>query len=469
MGDEKKMVTNMSWGNILSDVFSKHTKGETSQVLSRGLEGHVPEPDQMFKTWKKPYLFARLALIGLILSLITYIVVLFYGNILNSGAAFFLIFLMAFFPPMCIMIFSWEMNIAGTISVFEAVFFMMLGGVLSMLTGGTLLYLIPNIPYALGGPLPEEIAKVLIICILMRRQKMRYGLEGLVIGCCVGAGFAAVETAGYGLDIALTTGGAIYTLIIRGLLSLGGHAAWGMIYGTAIGLAKRGSRKMKGTFIADPLVILTVLAVFIMHFLWNLNPVQLLDMMSLSMVQFIAKAQDTYIWYIVLIIISWILALFIIRRGVRQLIEVNNHAVASGSGSAGPQGAHPVSPAASGVAQATPAQPVKAPSATKVLTVQGKGGVMDGRVFELMTGGSIVFGRDSQKSKVTYASDTKGISSVHCEIKVKNGFPVLIDRGSSFGTFFSNGEKLEANVPYKLADGVEFYLAMKEQSFIVRI
>ena len=73
--------------------------------------------------------------------------------------------------------------------------------------------------------------------------------------------------------------------------------------------------------------------------------------------------------------------------------------------------------------------------------------------------GLIAIGRDPKKCQVIFPDDSKGISSLHCEITEKQGSYTLTDKGSSFGTFLSGGRKLTANQGVTLNKGDTFYLA----------
>ena len=89
-------------------------------------------------------------------------------------------------------------------------------------------------------------------------------------------------------------------------------------------------------------------------------------------------------------------------------------------------------------------------------------GVFSGQVYPLSN--SIVLGRDPKKCNIIFPSQTPGISGVHCEVRVSNGAVMLIDRGSSYGTFY-NGAKLRPNEPVALLAGDSFYLATPQNEF----
>ncbi|MEY8428271.1 PrsW family glutamic-type intramembrane protease [Lachnospiraceae bacterium 46-15] len=492
-----------SWKDVFSDVMKPHTKEQRGKVLVRGISGYVPEPSKMLEEWQKPWLFLRFGVIGILLSVLAVFIWNIFGGFLR-GLDFSVYLITAFFPLIMVVMFFWEMNIPGTISIFEMVFLMLLGGLLSMMGTGNLHLLIPDIPQALQGPLPEEIAKFTVICVLMSLGKYKYGLEGVLAGCAIGAGFGAIETAGYGLStyntnysdaiinwlvntwsqnpqlssrevagiieslgsqqgeiMAAARTAATNILVLRACLAFGGHVLWGAMYGGALGLAKKGTGKLKLKSFADPLVILSLLGAFVLHTLWNLNPVQLLGMLPEGMVVFLGKCQQYYIYHGLLIIVGWLILLRILRKCIRQIVAVSQRAAAI----------QPETPILSqpGVSvQGVVPVPFQA-AGQAILTVTAIGEIQSGKRYHLTEGGSLVFGRSSGQANVVFSQDTKGVSNIHCEIKVKQGYPVLIDRKSSYGTFFSNGQRLEPNVPYKLQNHVKFYLASEKYKFEIKM
>jgi protease PrsW len=76
----------------------------------------------------------------------------------------------------------------------------------------------------------EETVKLAVPVWLLARGRLRTPAEGLLIGVTAGMGFAALETMGYGLVALITSHGRIGSaeevLLLRGVLSPVGHAAW---------------------------------------------------------------------------------------------------------------------------------------------------------------------------------------------------------------------------------------------------
>jgi RsiW-degrading membrane proteinase PrsW (M82 family) len=76
----------------------------------------------------------------------------------------------------------------------------------------------------------EESVKLVVPVWLLARGQFRTPADGLLIGVAAGMGFAALETMGYGLAALIASQGRIgpaeEVLLLRGLLSPVGHAAW---------------------------------------------------------------------------------------------------------------------------------------------------------------------------------------------------------------------------------------------------
>lgn len=89
-------------------------------------------------------------------------------------------------------------------------------------------------------------------------------------------------------------------------------------------------------------------------------------------------------------------------------------------------------------------------------------GVFSGQVYPLSN--PIVLGRDPQQCNIIFPTQTPGISGVHCEVRASGNVVTLVDRGSSYGTFY-NGAKLRPNEPVTLRAGDSFYLATPQNEF----
>ncbi len=94
--------------------------------------------------------------------------------------------------------------------------------------------------------------------------------------------------------------------------------------------------------------------------------------------------------------------------------------------------------------------------------LQGMTGVFAGRRFQI--GAEIRMGRDPQRCDFVYPADTKGISGMHCVIRAQGGTVMILDAGSTYGTFV-NGNKLIPNCSYPLAIGDRIRLGSANEEF----
>jgi RsiW-degrading membrane proteinase PrsW (M82 family) len=438
----------ISWGDIFSDVWKKHRKDQRTALLTKGMGSHIPAPNRMLSDWQKPWLFARVLIAGLVLSVLIGIsCVIFPGY----GMLLMLCLLPAFVVPLSVMLFYWEMNIPGNISIYEALLLTLLGGCLSLTVTGIMRTVFPGISEIafLAGPLPEELAKCLIVTIFLCRKKYNYGLQGILIGGAVGVGFSAMESAGYALQIfdigiqnAMGTNIIIRSmadiLVRRGVLAIGGHVVWAALYGGALALIK-GKGKMSPKCFANSLFWLTFSAAFLLHTAWNFSASYLAgklpDSLVASLVKFEAGTVTQWVKYIVLIILAWLLLFYIMKKSIRQMVSVDEmyHNAAN--------------------------------SAEAV--IQGVSGLLNGKTYMLTAGTPLIFGRRTEKCNVLFKNETKGISSLHCKVKWYNGKVLIKDLGSTYGTWLNEGTRLEPNKYYELPDQGVFYLGSRENMFFM--
>lgn len=90
---------------------------------------------------------------------------------------------------------------------------------------------------------------------------------------------------------------------------------------------------------------------------------------------------------------------------------------------------------------------------------------MDGREWNIGEN-EITFGRDSS-STVRFPVDAKGVSRVHCKLFWKNGTLMLMDSGSSYGTFTKDG-KLTPMKPIPIKYGDYFFVGEKNNCFKIQ-
>lgn len=97
------------------------------------------------------------------------------------------------------------------------------------------------------------------------------------------------------------------------------------------------------------------------------------------------------------------------------------------------------------------------------LAVQCLSGPLQGQTYRVGSAG-VLFGRETGCG-IRLPDGTPGVSRRHCCIRWQQGVPVLVDAGSSFGTFLASGKQLPPNYPEPVSAGTRFYLGNKENLF----
>lgn len=92
------------------------------------------------------------------------------------------------------------------------------------------------------------------------------------------------------------------------------------------------------------------------------------------------------------------------------------------------------------------------------------GGYLNGRTYPV-DGSEITFGRDAAAT-VRFPADAKGVSRQHCRLFWQNGTLMLMDSGSSYGTYTQTG-KLQPMHPVAVKSGDVFYIGEKKNCFKV--
>ncbi|MDO4632844.1 MAG: trypsin-like peptidase domain-containing protein [Eubacteriales bacterium] len=107
-----------------------------------------------------------------------------------------------------------------------------------------------------------------------------------------------------------------------------------------------------------------------------------------------------------------------------------------------------------------------APVMAEMPTIIGLRGYYENKSFTIQR--TLVLGRSPAKCHLVYPANAPGISSIHCELRQKDGELYIVDYGSSYGTFVGRDQKLPPNRVYHLHNGETFYLATPQNSFLVR-
>ena len=100
--------------------------------------------------------------------------------------------------------------------------------------------------------------------------------------------------------------------------------------------------------------------------------------------------------------------------------------------------------------------------------IVGVSGTFAGRVFKIVPGEDLLFGRDPVECQVVINDRNNVISRKHCLVHYSSSNSgVYITDYSHNGTFM-DGKKLTSGISYKMFDGVRFSLAGNDDCFILR-
>ena len=242
-------------------------------------------------------------------SLILYFILIEFHNP-NAYPGF--IFMGAMTVPFALLIFFWEVNAPRNISIFSVVSMFFVGGVLSLVCTLILYNITGAGDLSYGGAMlvgfVEEAGKIVVVAYYMRKTNSKYILNGLLLGACVGAGFAVFESAGYAFRQLLSTGADSAMMditLLRGVLAVGGHVVWTAIAGAALAAAKGEEMFNIQQLISGRFLFFFAISV-ILHGVWDC-PLQFLG---------------AYGKYIVLIVLAWVVTLTLISSGLKQITRL---------------------------------------------------------------------------------------------------------------------------------------------------
>ena len=306
-----KSESYVKFKDLFKNTFKKHTEEELDEVFICGSDKTTPKVEDINPKQASAWVYFKILLFFIIAYIPTRIGFITYGN---TNFLPIMVMLAAFAVPVTILIFFFEINLFRNIPFYKVIKYFVLGGSLSLILA--ILYF--SLPYfetnattqtftgALLIGLVEEAAKAVIVAIfLFKSKKSKYILNGLLVGAAVGAGFAAFETAGYILRYGMS--GGLQTMLeiikLRGFLAPGGHVAWAAIEGAALMYVK-GFEKLDKKHINDKRFLLICLIPVVLHGIWDM-PIEL----------------PYYLVQIAMTIIAWIVIIYFINLGLKQIDE----------------------------------------------------------------------------------------------------------------------------------------------------
>lgn len=310
-GQEGK--TDIRLRELVSEVFRRHTVEEREELFISGTKKTTPAPEDMTADWPHPWLFARIFLMFLVVFAGLLVMILQFSNTNAIPGA---MFIGALIVPFSLVIFFWETNIPRNISIFDVVSIFFIGGVMSLIFTLILYGYIYvgelNYTGAILVGIVEEVGKIVVAGHYVKKRNTSYILNGLLLGACVGAGFAVFETAGYAFS-ALLYGGIpsmIDVLILRGALAIGGHTLWAAISTAGLVIAK-GERPFDRKMYLDPKFLKFLLLVIALHAVWDMP---------------ITLGQSVYLVQWVLCAVAVVIVLVLLSSGLRQVSAVSERA-----------------------------------------------------------------------------------------------------------------------------------------------
>jgi len=183
------------------------------------------------------------------------------------------ILLGAFVVPVAFIAYIYERVPAKEISLSCVLICFLGGGAVGLIAAGILEFKAlqgMSILGLFGVGLIEEASKLIFPAIQYVRGRYRTEADGILFGVAAGMGFAALETMGYGLVALIQSQGSVgvleQVLLIRGLLSPAGHAAW---TGLVCAVVWREREQRGRGLLSFGVIGIFVLAV-VLHALWDI-------------------------------------------------------------------------------------------------------------------------------------------------------------------------------------------------------
>lgn len=418
---EKAVNETLSIKDIFSGVFRPHSKKEREKLFMAGTSETTPGEDEMLREWCKPWLFARVLLAGLLLTVAMYWLA---ENTPVALAGYFIV--SASFIPVGMLIFFWELNIPRNIPFYEVILMMLAGGILSLIVTIVLGKFITG-PKSMGASFAafiEEPAKIAALAVFLRKADKKYILNGVLIGAAVGAGFACFESAGYVFMYSSTYEDLIQMAIVRGAGNLGSHAVYAALEGGALAMVKK-QRELHGSDFIQPDFLKFTAVSIVLHYINNSS----FSLFTIGPVE---------VGRLLLNLVGWAVLFILIKKGIQQVLDITN----------------------------------SFPMQTDIIhkcsnQLVGIRGIYQGQVFPLEKG-QLVFGRDTKTCNILFPPNASGISRIHCTLHYDGQRFLLADHKSSNGTWLENGVRIPAGTEYELTLNQRFYLGNNENMFEIR-
>ena len=260
---------NFKWSKIFSGFNAAKTKEEKERQIMSGLPGNVPYESDMIKEWQPPFLFYKFFIYCIVM-----MILILASSYLYGFGDMLLVSVIPYMIPLIMLIFMWELNIPRNISILDVFYIAAFSGIICFMV----IFFISDITgmdyndvSSFTMPLLSEISQLLLICIFLRKKSRGYGLNGVLIGAAVGAGYSILKTASDLFYVAEYIGmldGVMGIVLVRIIMVLGGNIVWMAAVGGALALAK-GKEPLKGRHLGNSLFIICLTGTYLIAVLWD--------------------------------------------------------------------------------------------------------------------------------------------------------------------------------------------------------
>lgn len=444
--------------DIFAQTFKHHQKGDAFRSLTR----RPALTAEMLETWQRPWMFLRLFVILLIATaLLSFaaenMAYLSAENewLLNMPIAVIAYIVGSTVVPWTLLLFVWEMDMYGQISIFDLLGLLLVGGLLSIAITLPInelrdwVFSLSN-PAASWAAVSEEPAKILICILFILLSKRRLNaLDGLAIGAAVAAGFAFIETTQYGYLVMFKEGtiaAGLSNLQLRNFSSVfSGHLLFTAPVLGSLGLSANGNRLKLRHFLNWRVLLCMAIGVrchalhnagtnLPMTYWFLLMPVLTIGDFELTMTEIVIAA------------IAWPTLLLVMRGGIQQALEASERgktmAYMEAYGKADKQ---------------------KKSNVPEELVLCGQSGAFSGQKLRVPQNKAVSLGRDASCQLVL---SSKQVSRKHCEVRATTDGLCIRDLNSANGTRV-NGQRIapQQDVPLKRGDRIE--VGSADEAFVI--
>jgi RsiW-degrading membrane proteinase PrsW (M82 family) len=289
---------------MFSEVFRKRSQEQIDEYFITGTTRTTPSIDEVETGWPKPWFFMRvLTFVGIIYFGFFYAVEEFQNTNLIPG----LIMMGSLAVPLATVFLFFELNTPRNVSFHRVLMLVCFGGIVS-LTISLAGFSMASLDWlgASAAGIVEETGKLLAVVLVVRGNRYRYILNGMLFGAAVGAGFAIFESAGYAFNSLLNNkslDAMTANIQMRAMLSPFGHVAWTAISAAALWRARNG-QPLKPQHFLDPGFLKAFCIPVALHMIWNAP-----------------LPSPFYARHLALGAIGWFVVFGMVQQGLRQVRE----------------------------------------------------------------------------------------------------------------------------------------------------